>query len=116
MTDEPKKGLLFPKLEEIDFILRKPKNVGFACALFKILERSKSKSITLVLNIVPGFKSKILVLSRDVHKQEYRSRLRQEFKRFSRSRIRSHKFPIVAGAGCGAKNYRILVIFVQNLP
>ena len=28
----------------------------------------------------------------------------------------SHKFPIVAGAGTGLKNYRIRVIFVQNLP
>ena len=30
-----------------------PETVGFACALSKILERSKS--ITVVLNIVPGF-------------------------------------------------------------
>ena len=59
--DEPKK-FFFQKLEEeIDFILRMPETVGFACALSKILERSKS--ITLVLNIVPGSKSKILVLS-----------------------------------------------------
>ena len=29
---------------------------------------------------------------------------------------RSRKFPIVAGAGSVVKNYRILVIFVQNLP
>ena len=61
-----------------------------------------------------------LVMVRDVHKPEYRSRLRQEFQCFnlSRSRIRSHKFPIVAGAGVGSgvKTYRILVIFVQNLP
>ena len=54
--------------------------------------------------------------SRGVHKPEYRSRLRQECQCFSRSR--SHKFRIVAGAGAGpgVKNYRILVIFVQNLP
>ena len=35
---------------------------------------------------------------------------------FTRSRIRSHKFPIVARAGYGVKNYRIIVVFVQNLP
>ena len=51
---------------------------------------------------------------RGVHKPEYRSRLRQECQCFSRSR--SHNFRIVAGAGPGVKNYRILVIFVQNLP
>ena len=45
-----------------------------------------------------------------------RRRLRQECQCFSRSRIRSHKCLIVAGAGFGVKNYRILVIFVQNLP
>ena len=59
--DEPKKGFPFQKLKEVDFILRMPETAGFACALYKILGRSKS--ITLVLNIVPGSKSKILVLS-----------------------------------------------------
>ena len=57
-----KKGFLFQKLEkEVDFILRMPETVGFACAQSKILECSKN--ITLVLNIVPGFKSEIWVLS-----------------------------------------------------
>ena len=59
--DEPKKGFFFQKLEEVDFILRMTETVGFACALSEIPKRSKS--ITLVLNIVPGSKSKILVLS-----------------------------------------------------
>ena len=45
-----KKGFPFQKLEEVDFILRMPETVGFACALSKILERSKS--VTLVLTIV----------------------------------------------------------------
>ena len=55
------KKVFFRKLEKKDFILRMPETAVFACALSKILERSKS--ITLVLNIVPGCKSKILVLS-----------------------------------------------------
>ena len=61
MTDEPKKGFLFQNLEKVNFILRMPETVSFTRALSKILERSKS--ITLVLNIVPGSKSKILVFS-----------------------------------------------------
>ena len=57
-----KKFFFSRKLEEVvDFILRMPETVGFACALSKILERSKS--IALVLNIIPGSKSKILVSS-----------------------------------------------------
>ena len=59
-----KKRFSFTKVgrrtEEVDVILRIPETIGFACALSKILERSES--ITLVLKIVPGFKSKILVL------------------------------------------------------
>ena len=56
------KGLLFLKLEEeTDFILSKPETVGCACGLSEILERSKS--ISVVLNIAPGSKLKILLLS-----------------------------------------------------
>ena len=58
-----KKGFLFHKLEEkVDFILRIPKTVDFACALSKILERSKSITLVLNINIVPGSKRLILVL------------------------------------------------------
>ena len=59
----PNDFLLQKLEEEVDFMLRMLETVGFACALSKILERSKS--ITLVLNIVglPGSKSKILVPS-----------------------------------------------------
>ena len=74
---------------------------------------SVCKDYNAALRLLPG---SIVSVGQVSEMHTNRSRLRQEFQCFSRSRIWSHKFPIVAGAGSAVKNYRILVIFVPNLP